>query len=320
LHISQIPVFYAIFESLSKSLVEVLVPQFVELLMNSIERTENWLNCAFQVARNLRSRPEVAEYSQYALGDGERELSDIARNSIATIGLTPEEGSALILQFLTDPPTEDGLSLISRIVGDIVLKDDSLRERLMQFVLYFLTAGKNLGAVFQLILDLALKQRFELSDDVITKLFASEGNEREILELIKKDGLKPEAIERQLLSETNIDRSKLRFVEEYIHKQNDISEGVRHLPFVGEELLWNFVMRPSEINNGVAHILCRLYMDNDQAVLPSRRMIETFFAQWESHFRNRSSSKKELFALLSKFVMDIDKCIDMYISDWPLVT
>lgn len=178
--------------------------------------------------------------------------------------------------FWADPPTEFTLNLIGQIVGDIVLGDSSLNEKLMQLALPFLTEEKNRKTAFQLVLALVSKQNVEMSDELMVKLFSLEGNEAFILELIKTGALKPDVIEARLLSETRIDTSTLRFVEAYLQKRNDLSDGVKRLPLLGEELLWNFVMRPSDVNARITEVLCGLYTDNDQAVLPSRTMIEIF--------------------------------------------
>jgi hypothetical protein len=251
----------------------------------------------------------------YALDVRESHFEMLARGcylELAAERKTESEISELIVKLLNGPISVFVLNLISAIVQKKGFSDAKLMETFVKLAIENVKFPDRRGISFSILATLVMKFKMELANETLQQLFTFDDNIEFILKLINEKIIPDDTLESILKTLAYWHRSTVIFVQAYIQTQNNFPEGLQSLPFVGEDLLWDFI-RISNSHRDFHTLLVDSYCTCHTLFISSELMIEIFTNRWYQEFQ--TGPRRELILFLDRFVTAIDVSLDPDIFD-----
>ena len=328
-YITELPKFYNIFSTISKTLDDSLLPDFVELIMNPTEKNEPWYDMIGQVALNLGNRQnatdgfnKMREMIYQASEEGDDRCTNIY-STILHFHLNQEEFDQKIAQITSKEINEKTFIVIKTLCSTFTFSDQNKAKELLQTAIKLIQEDKitKLHDVLDCLFNICFMNSLELSKDDITKIYPKYTKDDFVLSFLLEMSKDELVSQENLISvisqdQTEITQDLITFIEKFIKRINNLSQTtLTSLPLVGEDILWNMCTRHNQpaIQIKISNVLCEIYASNDGIKLTDLQMINTFLNRWEKYLKETTEEqiKTQLITLLKQFIEVIENPLDV---------
>ena len=321
-HASDIQKFYVIFSSVATSLDKNWIMRFVDMCMNPVEKTEQWYKFIGSLGSCLASRDDCCEafrkVRDFLYGEAiqknpwaQAELPEIIGKN-----LTDEEFTKYSRELMGNLTDEFNVASLASIVGNHQCPNDEMIQEILSRALKALETASEPDKLLKLIDNLCMYNRQSLSSEQTICLY-ERGKGCQLftnnmacifsMRLINFDTLM-----ELMLKEEVVNYNITKIVRIAVFGANGFCPPVTvtKLPFIGEDFLWNMVLRETQQQQNLTTLLVTLYSRNDGIELTDYYMMTYFIQKWNSIFA-KTDKKTTMLGVLRAFISDIEKMVDM---------